>query len=205
MTIRIFIAINVIVFLAWNAAINGYYDPEFMMRNFLVSWTGLMEGRIWILITSVFSHNMFWHLFMNMFVLNSFGPILEKTLGLKRFLKFYFVAGIISSLSHAMVSAWILHKPDLHALGASGAISGIIILYSLMFRRQKIYIFALVPVPAIWGAFLLVGLDIWGLVAQAQGGSLPIGHGAHLGGAFVGAVYYFLMIRNRHRMPREIL
>lgn len=200
-TIPVIIAINVLIFLLWNLPGNSEDLTNFMDRNFLVSWNGLLEGRPWILITSVFSHNMFWHLFLNMFVLNSFGPILERVIGTSRFLKFYFVAGIISSLSHALVSAWILKQPELPALGASGSISGLVILFSLMFPQQKLLILGLIPVPALWGALLFVGLDVWGLTAQAGGGGLPIGHGAHLGGALAGALYYVFFIR-RARLQR---
>ncbi len=49
--------------------------------------------------------------------------------------------------------------------------------------------------PALFGAFLFVGLDIIGLIAQSGGGGLPIGHGAHLGGAATGALYYWIVIR----------
>ena len=48
---------------------------------------------------------------------------------------------------------------------------------------------------AIIGALLFVGLDAAGLVWQVEGGGLPIGHGAHLGGAATGVLYYLLVIR----------
>jgi membrane associated rhomboid family serine protease len=138
---------------------------------------------------------MFLHFFMNMYVLSSFGPIVERLLGSFRFFGFYLSAGIVSSLSHSLVSAYILREPDLPALGASGAIAGVILLFSMLFPRQKILIFGLIPIPAVWGAFLFIGLDLWGLMAQAGGGGLPIGHGAHLGGAFTGIFYYYFFLR----------
>lgn len=195
--VPIIIIINIAVFFIWNFISPPDTEPIFMVRHFLVSYTALLDGRLWVLITSAFSHIAFLHLFMNLFVLNSFGPIVESTIGTVRFIKFYFFAAIISSASHAFVSAWILGKPDLPALGASGAIAGIILLFSLIFPKQKILIFGLIPIPAIWGVFVFAGLDIWGLVAQAEGGGLPIGHGAHLGGVLAGIIYYFLFIRGR--------
>lgn len=196
--VQIIILVNIAVYIVWSFSGGADSEPNFMIQNFLVSWVGLTEGRFWILITSAFSHIMLLHLFMNMFVLNSFGTIVENTLGFSRFIKFYIMASVTSSLSHALVSAWILKQPELPALGASGAVSGIVLLFSLMFPRQKILIFGLIPAPAIWGVVLLVGLDIWGLIAQAEGGGLPIGHGAHLGGAFTGIIYYLLFFRRRH-------
>ena len=194
--VNIIIKINVIIFLLWIAS--SYYETNFMMDNFLVSWDALKEGRVWTLLTSEFSHNMLFHILINMYVFYGFGSALESTLGSKRFVGFYLVAAIVSSLAHAMVSAFILDEPGLPALGASGAVAGVILLYSLIFPQQKILLLGLIPLPAIWGAVLLVGMDLWGLIAQADGtSSLPIGHGAHLGGALTGLIYYFGFIRPR--------
>lgn len=195
--VPVIIALNVLVFLMWS--IGGNDTLEMLVNNFLVSWTALYEGRVWTLITSVFSHNAFWHIFLNMFVLNSFGGLLERLLGTRSFIIFYFVAGVVSSFTHAAVSAWILHQPDLPALGASGSISGLVLIYSLLFPKDRILIFGLIPVPALWGALAFVGLDLWGLVMQAGGGGLPIGHGAHLGGALTGAIYYWFFLRKKPR------
>lgn len=195
--VSIIIFINIAIYIAWNFSGAADAEPVFMINNFLVSWTGLQDDRYWILLTSAFSHIMLFHLFMNMYVLNSFGAIVESAIGFLRFVKFYLIASVVSSLCHALVSAFILREPELPALGASGAVSGVVMMFSLMFPNQKILILGLIPVPAIWGVILLSGLDIWGLIAQAGGGGLPIGHGAHLGGALTGAIYYFLYIRKR--------
>ena len=192
-TIRIIIFINAIVFLAWTVPTLFGVDYEFMSDNFLISWNALQEGRYWTLVTSAFSHNMFFHIFINMYVLNSFGDIVLKTIGRARFLGFYFVAAIFSSFCHATVSSLVLGQPELQALGASGAVAGIILLFSLLYPRERILLFAIIPMPAIVGALAFVGLDIWGLLAQAGGHGLPIGHGAHLGGALTGFIYYIYL------------
>ena len=189
------IILNTIIFLLWIFADDTGVSSHFMRTHFLVSWSGLNEGRIWTLVSSAFSHNLFWHFLLNMFVLNSFGGIVEDVLGFKKFVVFYFIAAVVSSLSHSLVSEWIMGEQHLPALGASGAISGVILIFSLAFPKEKILIMGLLPVPAFFGALLFIGLDIWGLVAQAGGGGLPIGHGAHLGGAFTGILYYFFSLR----------
>ncbi|MGZ3723067.1 MAG: rhomboid family intramembrane serine protease, partial [Bdellovibrionales bacterium] len=172
---------------------------HFMADNFLVSWEGLSQGRYWTLLTSVFSHNMFLHIFINMFVLNSFGSLLEQVLGRWRFLAFYLIAGVVSSLSHCLLSQFVLHQPETAALGASGSIAGLVLVFSLIFPKEKILLMGIIPLPAIWGALAFVALDLWGLSAQAHGGGLPIGHGAHLGGAFAGVIYYVFFLRRRIR------
>lgn len=195
--VPLIIILNVAVFALWHTG--DAARQAFMEDNFVVSWNALMEGRYWTLLTSVFSHNLLIHILVNMFVLRSFGSLIEEVLGSYRFFKFYLAAGILGSIVHAAVSNYYLHSPDIGAVGASGAIAGLVVLFSLLYPREKILIFALIPVPAMLGAFLLVGLDLWGLTAQAHGGGLPIGHGAHLGGAAMGLLYYILVIPKRRR------
>lgn len=196
--VSIILILNIAVFLAWNFSIgSSAVSSDFMINNFLVSWNGLEQGRFWILATSAFSHNLFFHIFMNMFVLSSFGPIVEVTIGFSRFVWFYLAAAVFSSFCHAAVSTVILHDPDLPALGASGAVSGVVLLFALLYPQQKILLFGIIPVPALWAVVIFVGLDLWGLFAQAGGGGLPIGHGAHLGGALAGLIFYFFIYRER--------
>jgi membrane associated rhomboid family serine protease len=197
MWVPFIISLNVAVYAMWFLSTGPRI--EWMYNNFLVSWAALEDGRYWTLLTSAFSHNAFLHLFINMYVLKSFGGLIEKVIGSRRFIVFYLLASIVSSFSHSFVSLLYLNQPEIPALGASGAISGIVILFSLIFPREKILLFGIIPVPALIGAVLFVGLDIWGLTAQAGGGGLPIGHGAHLGGAFTGALFYYFYLKYRLR------
>jgi membrane associated rhomboid family serine protease len=195
-----FIFINVCVFILWHWR---YFSIEFMAENFLVSWEHLDAGLYWTLITSVFSHNMLLHIFINMYVLFNFGTLVEYVLGARVFTAFYLVAGVVSSAAHALTSKFIIGSPELPALGASGSIAGIVLLYSLLFPREKILIFGLVPVPAIFGAIAFIAIDVWGLIEQSGGGGLPIGHGAHLGGAVSGILFYLLFMRRRVRLAKS--
>jgi membrane associated rhomboid family serine protease len=199
--IWLIILLNVVVFLLWQTG--GEPRMVFMEDNFAVSWDALMAGHWWTLLTAVFSHYLFLHILLNMLVLNSFGPIVVQLLGTRFFVIFYLIAGVVSSLSHAMVSNFILHTPDLPAVGASGSIAGVLLLFCLLFPKEKILLLGIIPLPAIWGALAFVALDLWGLVAQAEGGGLPIGHGAHLGGAFCGLIAY-LYLRARGVRPQML-
>lgn len=196
MIIRAIILINFFVFLAWTLTPEEAFP--FMMRNFTVSWLGLLDGKYWTLITSVFSHSAFLHLFINMYVLYGFGIALRSLLGRTQFLLFYLLAGVSGSFMHAVLSLLYTNSPAQPALGASGAIAGIILFFSLSFPREKLLLLGFIPIRAGWAAVLLVALDLWGLSAQSHGGGLPIGHGAHLGGALIGLVYYFF---NRESAP----
>jgi membrane associated rhomboid family serine protease len=191
------IVLNVAVFLAWQAASMAPALGEFMITNFLVSTTHLAHGLVWTVVTAAFSHNELWHLAINMFVLWSFGSVLERLWGWRVFLTFYLVASVTASISHCLGSSLLMHNPDIPALGASGAVSGLLLAYALLFPRHRILLFGIIPVPALAGVLAFVGIDLWGLMAQSRGGGLAIGHGAHLGGALAGAVMYLLFLRGR--------
>lgn len=193
--VQIITVLNVVVFIWWVTSDEAWLN--FMMSNFTISGSGLMAGRYWTLLTSVFSHNMLLHLLINMFVLRSFGGVMEYALGSRRFLQLYLFAGAMGSLAHALVSIYLIGEPDMPAVGASGAIAGIILCFSFMFPKEKILLLGIIPMPALFGALLFIGIDLWGLWAQTGGGGLPIGHGAHLGGAFFGMFYYWRWIRPR--------
>jgi membrane associated rhomboid family serine protease len=74
-----------------------------------------------------------------------------------------------------------------------------------MIPQARLYLLGIIPMPAIVGAIAFVGLDIVGLTAQAGGGGLPIGHGAHLSGALVGALTYLLLARQLAEARRNRL
>ena len=189
----IILVINIVVFLGWSFA-KTESEFYFMVSNFLVSMISVVHGRPWTLVTSVFSHATFFHLLFNMMALSSFSFVMIQLLGPLRFTLFYLVAGIAGSLAHILTSTFLMHDPSMNALGASGAVSGIVLLFSLLFPQQKLLIMGLIPVRAIWGAVLLVSLDVWGLITQTRGtNGLGIGHGAHLGGAIIGILYFFIL------------
>jgi membrane associated rhomboid family serine protease len=193
----IIVGINVVVFLAWLVAAHGTDLWAFLATNFLVSTHRLQQGMWWTLVTAAFSHQQLWHLALNLIVLWSFGSVMERLLRAPVFTAFYLVAAVVSSASHCFVSSVLLHNDRLSALGASGAVSGVLIAFALLFPKNKILLFGVVPIPALIGALLFVALDLWGLTAQTRGAALPIGHGAHLGGALCGAVFWATYLRPR--------
>jgi membrane associated rhomboid family serine protease len=204
----VIVGLNALVFLAWLAAGEGSQLWSTLAVNFMVSTIRLQHGLWWTLLTAAFSHQELWHFLLNMVVLWSFGSVLERLLGSRMFLVFYLVSAVFSSASHCLVSSFLLGDDRISALGASGAVSAVLIAFSLAFPRHKILLFGIVPIPALVGAALFVAIDLWGLFAQTRGAALPIGHGAHLGGALCGAVLWALLLRGRRRSatsrPREV-
>lgn len=189
--VRLIIVLNILVFIMWNTT--AYLgNLNFMMDHFLVSWNSLRDGRFWTLLTSAFSHNAVFHIAINMFVLRGFGTIMSQEMGTKKFLIFYLLAGMGGSLVHSLVSEFWMNQPGLPALGASGAIAGIILYFSFLFPEEKILLLGIIPVRAMWGAVILVAFDVWGLLEQTRGGGSFIGHGAHLGGAAIGICWFLI-------------
>lgn len=201
--VQVIIAINVLVFLVWQAARFDETIEAVMAGNFLVSTAHLLHGHVWTLVTSAFSHIELWHIALNMFVLWSFGTVLEKLWGTRVFVVFYLVAAVVASASHCFVSTVLMGDSGQAALGASGAVSGLLIAFALLFPKNRILVFGIIPVPALVGALAFVAIDLWGLFAQTQGGGIGIGHGAHLGGALCGFLFWALYLRTRFQPQRH--
>ena len=137
------------------------------------------------IITSMFLHGGWMHLIGNMFYLWIFGNNIEDKLGHMRYLIFYFVVGIIASLSQTMISP-ISKIPQ---IGASGAISGILGAYLLLFPRAKVllllYFISIVKVPA----YIFLGL--W-ILLQVFNAFSTLSYAAHGGVAFFAHVGGFI-------------
>lgn len=145
------------------------------------------------LLTSMFMHGGIAHLLGNMLYLWIFGDNIEDRLGHFRYLVFYLLCGVLASLAHVYSSAFLDANLLIPSLGASGAISGVLGGYLLLFphRRVTVIIFRiLTQVPAIvaiglWFLFQLVsGLGMLGAGTQAGG----VAYAAHIGGFVAGFV-----------------
>jgi len=140
------------------------------------------------LITSMFMHGGWAHLLGNMLFLWVFGDNIENRIGHIRYLIFYLVCGIIASLSHVFVSGSDSLVPS---LGASGAISGVLGGYLLLFPSRRVRVImgrGITTVPAF------VALGIWivfqvisqlGVLGGDQGGG-GVAYAAHIGGFIAG-------------------
>jgi membrane associated rhomboid family serine protease len=148
------------------------------------------------LITSLFMHGGFAHLFGNMLFLWIFGDNVEHSMGHVRYLIFYLICGVLASLAHVFSTVMFATQESsllIPSLGASGAISGVLGGYLLLHptRRVTVILFRfLTDVPAyvaigIWFAFQLIsGLGLLGGGSQ-QGG---VAYAAHVGGFIAGLV-----------------
>jgi membrane associated rhomboid family serine protease len=140
------------------------------------------------LITSMFMHGGWAHLLGNMLFLWVFGDNIENRIGHIRYLIFYLVCGIIASLSHVFVSGSDSLTPS---LGASGAISGVLGGYLLLFPSRRVRVimgYGVSTVPAfvalgIWIVFQVISQ--MGVLGGDQGGG-GVAYAAHIGGFVAG-------------------
>ena len=148
------------------------------------------------LLTSMFMHGGIAHIFGNMLFLFIFGDNIEDRLGHIRYLIYYLVCGIIAGLSHVFATAALASEASsllVPSLGASGAISGILGGYILLYPTNRVVVllgwFA-TPMPAfvaigLWFVFQLIsGLGMLGSGSQAGG----VAYAAHIGGFIAGLI-----------------
>jgi len=178
------LVINIIMFIA-----------TLINQNFMISMFGLFYPTSpyfhwWQPVTYMFMHGGFWHIFFNMYSLFIFGCIVERVIGSKKFLIFYFVCGLGAAALHLGVQALgagaSLYTPT---VGASGAIYGVIIAYAMLFPdAQLTLLFPPITLSAKWMAIIFIGIELFTGITGTMDG---VAHLAHLGGALFGWLLMF--------------
>lgn len=159
----------------------------------------LILQRPWTPITYMFVHANFMHIFFNMLVLFFFGPRLELRLGSAKFVKLYFLSG----LTGAALSMVFLLGPPIPIVGASGAVYGVLMAFAVLWPRDAIYIWGIVPVQARWLVGVMTAMTLFFGFGGAQDG---VAHFAHLGGFLGGYLYMRRQDRNApHRKFKDIV
>lgn len=176
--------INGLVFLAQNI-----FDGA---EGNLTSWLALYPYnsgyfRFWQLITHMFAHGGIGHILFNMFALWSFGVMLERVWGAKKFLFFYFACGLAAAIAQMFLSS----AP---AIGASGAIMGVLGGFAYLFPNTTLFMFPIpFPVKAKYAIAVIAAIDIFGGVYTTGDN---IAHFAHLGGLIMGFLLVLYWNRN---------
>ena len=167
-------------------SMKGFKDASFFNKyKFQVS--SILSGEKIRVITAGFLHVDWMHLGLNMYALYLFGDIVAYIFGMPNFLIIYFgslLAGGIYSLKYHK------NEPYYSAVGASGAISGIVYSSILLYPAMELYLFFIpIPIPGyIFGIGYLI-YSIYGMKKQLGN----VGHSAHLGGAIGGFALTLLL------------
>lgn len=198
------VIINVLFFLATKAA-------ETVLRIDLSDYLGLhyigaSDFQSYQLVTYMFMHGSFGHLFFNMFALWMFGNTLERIWGPNRFLLFYFVCGIGAGLAQELVQ-YIQYLTTLQGydnvriaanhiipmseylnmlttVGASGAVYGILLAFGMMFPNSTIYIYFAIPLKAKWFVLIYGVIELFAGFTSVDN----VAHFAHVGGMLFGLI-----------------
>ncbi len=174
--------INVIVYFALRYGLNMFKIEPY---TYLHVWeSGFFNP--YQLFTHMFMHGDERHLFFNMLTLFFLGPMTEQSLGQKRFLMLYISAGLAGGLVHLLTST----SP---AVGASGAINGVVVAFATMYPNLKLMVFPLpFEIKAKYLVSIFVAMDFFFGVTSYNTG---IAHFAHLGGAIMGfaMIHYWKM------------
>lgn len=198
----ILILINVILFFVFGLLIKFNI---LTIDSIAIKPSNIIQGKyLWTFLTSMFMHGGFFHLFVNMFSLFFVGTLLQRILGQKRYLYFYLIAGLFAGLFFVGLTflakdfSWatsLVGSVDSFAVGASGALFGLIGLMMFLTPNLPVYImFIPIPIKIKYAAPGILVL-LW-LISVA--GNVPIGNTAHFGGLIAGVIYG-LYLRNRYK------
>ena len=152
----------------------------------------VLSGQIWRPFTAGFLHNRFgvWHLLFNMLFLFWFGSRLEMRFGSAEFTAFYFASLLVSSLAYIGLDLYT--QSLIPAIGASGAIWGVVALYAMLYPYEQIRIYFLFPVQIWLLALIYFIYDLHPVLLALSGENYfsGVGHAAHVGGAVFGFLYF---------------
>jgi membrane associated rhomboid family serine protease len=127
-----------------------------------------------------------------------FGDNIENRLGHSRYFSFYTLCGILASLSHVFTSSFLGHSLDIPSLGASGAISGVMGGYLILFPKRKVNVLLLrfiVAVPALVALGMWILLQLVSSMSMMGGKSDGVAYAAHIGGFLAGMLLIKLFDR----------
>jgi membrane associated rhomboid family serine protease len=180
-----------------NAAIYlwiKYSNPIYFQRFAEWPFQIVYKKRYYQMLTSAFLHVDLMHLFFNCFALFTFGQILEtlfvRSFGFAAGSIYYVLIYFISLFSGSILTVLFHFKnPGYVAVGASGAVSGIVFSYIIFFPTSTIGFF-FIPMPAYVFALIYMGASIYGMKSRFGN----IGHEAHLGGALGGVLATLILI-----------
>lgn len=215
---RILIIVNIIIFIPILYYTLAYYAilpvnstilqfTDSLYYNFSMVPADILQGKnLHTLITSMFLHADVFHIGGNMLFLYIFGDNVEDAFGHFRFLLFYFICGVIADFAH-ILSLTTPSELLIPTLGASGAISGVLGSYIVMYPKAKVLTLLLfrfiyvVPIPAV------IFLGFWFLL-QLLYTALDMGGGvaywAHIGGFIAGVALVFIFRKRKPSKQEEL-
>jgi len=169
----VLIGINLVLFVATMINDNLVYQLGLV--------PSLLRERPWTIVTNMFVHAGFWHLFGNMLTLLYFGRALLQLVGQNKSLLLYFGGGILGNILYIWLGA-----PQSIAIGASGAVYAIAGALAIMIPRTRVFAYFVIPMP-LW-LLVLVFFVLWSFIPG-------VAWQAHIGGLVAGLIAGFFFRR----------
>jgi membrane associated rhomboid family serine protease len=147
----------------------------------------LQNRALWTGVTYLFVHAGFWHLAVNMYMLASFGPRVERTMGggAWPFALFYLWCGLGGVVAHEL---FVQH--DALLMGASAAVLGVVLAYAMRWPDDEVSLFFVVPMRMRWVAVVMIAINLaLGALSAPSGQGGGVAYLAHLGGVAFGLLY----------------
>lgn len=179
-------------------AFKALVGPVSVVQEWFQLETGkVLRGQVWRVVTSAFCHDRFGilHIFFNMLFLYWFGVTLEAMYGSREFLLFYLASAIFASLAY--IGLDLATGGSTPAIGASGAVMGVTMLFAIHFPRHIIYVMYIIPVEVRWIVVLYALFDLHPVLLALGGyrAYTGVAHAAHLGGLAFGFLYWKFHLR----------
>ena len=201
--VKLLLVVNFSIFIIQQ--ITGLFSYGALEQIFGLSHNGLVYHHFaWQLVTYMFFHGGWLHIFFNLFALWMFAGELEQLWGTKAFLKYYLLSGIGAGVFIALMNAYFVSKnPDmmfLPTLGASGALYALLLAYGMIWPNREVLVYFLFPVKIKYVVIFFGLLEFFGTLSSAQGKGDSISHIGHLGGLITG--FIILQIWKKHSAPK---
>lgn len=157
--------------------------------------SALVQFEPWQLVTYAFLHGDVWHLVFNMLALWSVGTPIERLLGARAYLFYYFVCVLGAAFAQLLIVAYVSHE-FVPTLGASGGVFGVLVAFGMIYPHAKLMMpFLPIPISAWLFVILYGSYELFSGVLGFQPG---VAHFAHLGGMLAGIV---LILYWRGQLP----
>lgn len=135
--------------------------------------------------TYMFLHAGIGHIFANMLGLYFMGPILESTIGDKKFIMLYIICGLGAAITQVFITTVLMDSVMVPMVGASGAVVGILIGTALFYPNIEVMLYFLFPLKL---KYLAIGIVAYDLLMGAYNANSHIAHFAHFGGALFAVI-----------------
>lgn len=177
----------------WLIGLNiGVFVLQLVFHPTVLEWLSLdtaavSRGEVWRLLTYAFVHDerRIFHIVFNMLFLWWFGTDVEMIYGPREFLGFYLVSALLGGIAFQALA--MAQGTAMYCIGASGAVTAVLLLCACHFPQRMILVMLLIPAPIWLFAVLHVAQDVYRFVAVTNS---PVASVVHLAGAAFGFVYY---------------